>query len=52
MFVEGVRAPPGAICRTVFSDWNSVFRRFSRWSQKDVWRRTFEQCRTILTSST
>ena len=27
---------------TAFGDWNSVFRRFSRWSQKGVWRRMFE----------
>ncbi len=26
----------------VFGDWNSVFRRFSRWSQKGVWWRIFE----------
>jgi transposase len=25
-----------------FGDWNSVFRRFSRWSFKGVWRRIFE----------
>lgn len=25
-----------------FGPWNSVFRRFSRWSQKGVWRRIFE----------
>ena len=25
-----------------FGDWNSVFRRFSRWSIKGVWRRIFE----------
>lgn len=25
-----------------FGDWNSVFRRFSRWSRKGVWRRMFE----------
>lgn len=24
-----------------FGLWNSVFRRFSRWSRKDVWRRIF-----------
>ena len=44
MFVEGVlwivrtrapwRDPPEA-----FGDWNSVFRRFSRWSIKGVWWR-------------
>jgi len=26
----------------VFGDWNSVFRRFSRWRQKGVWWRIFE----------
>jgi transposase len=26
----------------VFGEWNSVFRRFSRWSRKDVWWRIFE----------
>ena len=26
----------------VFGDWNSVFRRFSRWSIKGVWWRIFE----------
>lgn len=26
----------------VFEDWNSVFPRFSRWSQKGVWWRVFE----------
>ena len=25
-----------------FGPWNSVFRRFSRWSRKGVWRRIFE----------
>ena len=25
-----------------FGEWNSVFRRFSRWSRKNVWRRIFE----------
>ena len=25
-----------------FGDWNSVFRRFSRWSIKGVWWRIFE----------
>src|SRR6266852_130769 len=24
-----------------FGEWNSVFRRFSRWSQKGVWQRIF-----------
>lgn len=26
----------------VFGDWNSAFRRFSRWSEKGVWWRIFE----------
>lgn len=26
----------------VFGEWNSVFRRFSRWSRKGVWQRMFE----------
>ena len=26
----------------VFGEWNSVFRRFSRWSEKGVWWRIFE----------
>ena len=26
----------------VFGEWNSVFRRFSRWSRKGVWHRIFE----------
>ena len=25
-----------------FGEWNSVFRRFSRWSRKGVWQRLFE----------
>ena len=47
MFIEGVlwivrtgspwRDPPEP-----FGAWNSVFRRFSRWSRKGVWRRIFE----------
>jgi transposase len=38
MFVEGVLW----IVRTGSGEWNSVFRRFSRWSEKGVWRRIFE----------
>ena len=26
----------------VFGEWNSVVRRFSRWSRKGVWQRIFE----------
>ena len=26
----------------MFGEWNSIFRRFSRWSQKGVWDRIFE----------
>ena len=37
-----VRALPGVIFRRAFGDWNSVFRRFSRWSVKGVWWRIFE----------
>jgi putative transposase len=32
----------GAICPKRFGEWNSVFRRFSRWSAKGVWLRMFE----------
>jgi len=47
MFVEGVLWIPrtGSAWRDlpkVFGNWNSVFRRFSRWSDKGVWRRIFE----------
>jgi transposase len=47
MFVEGVlwivrTGSPWRDLPEVFSDWNSVFRRFSRWSEKGVWRRMFE----------
>jgi putative transposase len=42
-FVEGVLwiVRTDALWRglpAVFGDWNSVFRRFSRWSVKGVWR--------------
>ena len=33
---------PLARSSRVFGDWNSVFRRFSRWSIKGVWWRIFE----------
>lgn len=47
MFVEGVlwivrTGSPWRDLPEVFGDWNSVFRRFSRWSEKGVWRRVFE----------
>lgn len=47
MFVEGVlwivrTAAPWRDLPEVFGEWNSVFRRFSRWSEKGVWRRMFE----------
>ncbi len=47
MFVEGVlwivrTGAPWRDLPEVFGDWNSVFRRFSRWSQKGVWWRIFE----------
>jgi len=47
MFVEGVlwivrTGSPWRDLPDVFGDWNSVFRRFSRWSQKGVWRRIFD----------
>ena len=47
MFVEGVlwivrTGSPWRDLPEVFGEWNSVFRRFSRWSQKRVWQRVFE----------
>jgi transposase len=47
MFVEGVlrivrTGSPWRDLPEVFGEWNSVFRRFSRWSRKDVWWRIFE----------
>ena len=47
MFVEGVlwlvrTGSPWRDLPEVFGDWNSVFRRFSRWSAKGVWWRIFE----------
>jgi len=46
MFVEGglwiVRTgSPWRDLPEVFGGWNSVFRRFSRWSRKSVWQRMF-----------
>ena len=47
MFFEGVLwiVRTGSTWRDLpieFGEWNSVFRRFSRWSQKGVWQRIFE----------
>ena len=47
MFVEGVpwivrTGSPWRDLPEVFGAWNSVFRRFSRWSRKGVWRRILE----------
>src|SRR6185437_8739748 len=47
MFVEGVlwivrTGSPWRDLPEAFGEWNSVFRRFSRWSCKGVWRRIFE----------
>jgi putative transposase len=47
MFVEGVlwivrTGAPWRDLPEVFGEWNSVFRRFSRWSRKGVWHRIFE----------
>jgi putative transposase len=47
LFVEGVlwivrTGSPRRDLPEAFGDWNSAFRRFSRWSQKGVWRRIFE----------
>jgi transposase len=47
IFVEGVlwivrTGSPWRDLPEAFGDWNSVFRRFSRWSIKGVWYRIFE----------
>jgi transposase len=47
MFVEGVlwivrTGSPWRDLPEAFGEWNSVFRRFSRWSQKGIWQRAFE----------
>ena len=47
MFVEGVlwivrTGSPWRDLPEVFGEWNSAFRRFSRWSSKRVWWRIFE----------
>jgi transposase len=46
-FVEGVlwivrTGSPWRDLHEVFGDWNTVFRRFSRWRAKGVWWRIFE----------
>ena len=46
MFMEGVlwivrTAAPWRDLPEVFGNWNSAFRRFSRWSAKGVWHRIF-----------
>lgn len=47
MFVEGVlwivrTGSPWRDLPDEFGEWNSVFRRFSRWGRKGVWQRIFE----------
>src|SRR3954454_9051136 len=47
IFVEGVlwivrTGAPRRDLPKVFGEWNSVFRRFSRWSENGVWRRIFD----------
>jgi transposase len=47
MFLEGVlwivrTGAPWRDLPEAFGEWNSVFRRFSRWSRKGVWQRIFE----------
>ena len=47
MFVEGVlwivrTGSPWRDLPDAFGEWNSVFRRLSRWSQKGIWHPIFE----------
>ena len=47
LFVEAVlwivrTGSPWRDLPDTFGDWNSVFRRFSRWSHKGIWWRIFE----------
>ena len=46
MFVEAVlwivrTGAPWRDLPEIFGNWNSIFRRFSRWSEKGVWERIF-----------
>jgi putative transposase len=46
MFIEGVlwvvrTGSPWRDLPDVFGGWNSIFRRFSRWSAKGIWHRIF-----------
>jgi putative transposase len=46
MFVEGVlwivrTGAPWRDLPEIFGNWNSAFRRFSRWSEKGIWDRIF-----------
>ena len=38
------RAAPGAICRRMFGNWSTAFRRFSDWRKADVFVKLFEAC--------
>ena len=51
LFVEGVlwivrTGSPWRDLPEQFGAWNSVFRRFSRWSRKGVWQRIFDALST------
>ena len=56
MFVEGVlwivrTGSPWRDLPEAFGDWNSVFRRFSRWTMKGVWWQSSRRCPMIRTSN-